>query len=85
VWERGLGSGLHGGRFDSRGAPLDDRCLGVGAAQRPLSSEGYRAIEPIINEFADVFSLDPVPLQQDRYTEIVPSSSRPFANKYTWE
>ena len=83
--ERGIGSGIHGGRIIIRGGPLDDRCLGVGAAQRPLSGEGYRQIQPIIREFADFFSLDPDPLLRDRYIEIVPSSSRPFANKYTWE
>jgi len=83
--ERGIGSGIHGGRIVIRGSLPDDRCLGVGAAQRPLSGEGLREIVPLIHEFCGYFGLDAEPLLADDYTEIVPSSSRPFANKYTWE
>lgn len=83
--ERGIGSGIHGGRIVIRGSSIDNRCLGVGAAKRPLSEDGYRTIVPLVNEFADTFGLDPDPLLTDEYTEIIPSSSRPFANKYTWE
>ncbi|MDI9632894.1 MAG: hypothetical protein QXL43_02740 [Methanolinea sp.] len=83
--ERGIGSGIHGGRIVLRGDSLDRRCLGVGALARPLPDEGYERIAPIIREYACWFGLDPAPFLSDEYVEVVPSSARPFANKYTWE
>jgi glutamate synthase domain-containing protein 3 len=85
VKERGIGSGIHGGKIVIRGDSINERCFGEGACRRPLSEEGHKAIIPLIDEYADHFNLDPKPLLEDEYTEIVPSSSRPFANKYTWE
>jgi len=85
VRERGIGSGIHGGRIIMRGDLLNERCLGVGACQKPLSEEGYRMIVPLIEEFSSHFDADPDTLATDPYIEITPTSSRPFASKYTWE
>jgi glutamate synthase domain-containing protein 3 len=82
--ERGVGSGIHGGEIIVRGK-VDDSCLGVGAKQQPLTDEEKKTIMPIIDDFAQAFGIDAGPLHKDKYTKIIPSSARPFANKYTWE
>jgi hypothetical protein len=42
-------------------------------------------IRPIIEDFAETFSIDAAPLFASEYTRIAATSARPFANKYTWE
>ncbi|OPX70248.1 MAG: Molybdenum-containing formylmethanofuran dehydrogenase 1 subunit C [Methanoregulaceae archaeon PtaB.Bin108] len=82
--ERGIGSGIHGGKIVIRG-DIDEYYLGVGARKLPLQEDGMEEIIPFVREFAGYFGLDPDPLIGDSYVQVVPSSSRPFANKYTWE
>ena len=84
VEERGVGSGIHGGEIILRG-DIDEGLLGVGARKTPLEEHEKSRIEPLIREFCDHFGKDPEPLLRDNYIRITPSSSRPFANKYTWE
>ena len=82
--ERGVGSGIHGGEIFVRGN-VPDNILGVGAKQKPASDDEKHMIAPVIRDFASRFSLEPTPLLASDYTRIVPASTRPFANKYTWE
>jgi glutamate synthase domain-containing protein 3 len=82
--ERGVGSGIHGGEIFVRGK-VPDNILGVGAKQKPASDDEKHTIAPVVRDFASRFSLDPTPLLASDYTRIVPASTRPFANKYTWE
>ncbi|HII76010.1 MAG TPA: hypothetical protein HA264_02980 [Methanolinea sp.] len=84
IRERGLGSGIHGGKIVIRG-DVDDASLGVGARKTPVSREEMEEVVPLIREFTGYFDLDPDPLLDDAYVQIQPSSSRPFASKYTWE
>jgi hypothetical protein len=64
---------------------VPENILGVGAKQKPASDDEKHRIAPVVKDFASKFSLDPAPLLASDYTRIVPASSRPFANKYTWE
>jgi glutamate synthase domain-containing protein 3 len=82
--ERGVGSGIHGGEIFVRGN-VPDSILGVGAKQKPASDDEKHTIAPVVRDYASRFSLDPAPLLASDYTRIVPASTRPFANKYTWE
>jgi len=82
--ERGVGSGIHGGKIVIRG-DLDDRYLGVGARKLPLVEDEKEEIFPLIRKYATYFDLDPQPLMNDSYIQVIPSSGRPFAGKYTWE
>ena len=84
VSERGVGSGIHGGEIIVRGK-VDEKYLGVGAKQQPVTAEQKEMIRPIIEDYASIFGIDPVPLLAADYSRIVPASARPFANKYTWE
>jgi len=84
ISERGVGSGIHGGEIIVRGK-VDGQYLGVGAKQQPLTAEERKSIMPVIEDFASAFGIDAAPLREDMYTKIIPSSARPFANKYTWE
>lgn len=81
---RGIGSGIHGGEIIVRGE-VDDLCLGVGAKKSEFKESDLARIAPIITEFCEHFKLDPAPFLDTNYTRITPASSRPFANKYTWE
>ncbi|AEH60212.1 glutamate synthase alpha subunit domain protein [Methanosalsum zhilinae DSM 4017] len=82
--ERGIGSGIHGGRIVIRG-PVDDRYLGVGARKMELDENMLCEIHSLVKEFCNYFNIDDKPLMDNDYTIIGPSSSRPFAGKYTWE
>lgn len=84
IRERGIGSGIHGGKIVIRG-DIDERFLGVGARKTPLSREEMDGITPLVREFSRDLGIDPEPLLCDSYVQITPSSSRPFANKYAWE
>jgi glutamate synthase domain-containing protein 3 len=82
--DRGIGSGIHGGKIIIRGS-VTDQNLGVGAKKNDLKEEERGEIAPLIEKFAGFFGLDPAPLLHDRYYVITPASARPFASKYTWE
>jgi glutamate synthase domain-containing protein 3 len=84
ITERGVGSGIHGGEIYVRG-PVDNYCLGVGAKQTPATKDEIKMINPVIEDFAQVYGIDATPLLASEYTRIAPASARPFANKYTWE
>jgi glutamate synthase domain-containing protein 3 len=84
VSERGIGSGIHGGEIINRGT-VDEKHLGVGAKQQPMTHKEREAILPIVMDFAQVFGIDPACFRTDTYTRIIPASARPFANKYSWE
>ena len=84
VSERGVGSGIHGGEIIVRGT-VDEKNLGVGAKQQPITIKEREAILPIIMDFARVFKIDSRCFRTDTYTRIIPASARPFASKYTWE
>jgi len=82
--ERGIGSGIHGGEIFVRGR-VNEMILGFGAKQKPATDDEKHQMTPVVKDFAAKFSLDPAPLLASDYTRIVPASTRPFANKYTWE
>jgi glutamate synthase domain-containing protein 3 len=84
IAEQGVGSGIHGGEIFVRG-PVDELFLGVGARQAPVTEDQMTTIRPIINDFAQIFGIDPAPLLAAKYTRIAAASARPFASKYTWE
>lgn len=84
VSERGVGSGIHGGEIIVRGS-VDKIYLGGGADQKKLTNEQKKMIRPILEDFARTFTLDPEPILTAEYSRIIPASTRPFANKYTWE
>lgn len=84
VSERGVGSGIHGGEIIVRGE-VEERYLGMGAKQQPLTSEQRAEILPVIEDFARVFNIDKEPLLAADYSRIIAAHARPFANKYTWE
>lgn len=82
--ERGIGSGIHGGHIFVRGE-VDSRWLGVGARAHPCTPEERCLITPLIADYCEYFRTDAAPFLDADYTRISPASSRPFANKYTWE
>ena len=82
--DRGIGSGIHGGKIVIRGH-VTDQNLGVGAKKDDLKDDEREEIAPLIEKFSGFFGLDPVSLINDKYFVITPSSARPFAGKYTWE
>ena len=82
--EQGIASGIHGGEIFIRG-DFDEKLLGVGARKLPCNSEDMDRVIPFIREFAQWFNLDEGPLMEGQFYRITPASSRPFANKYTWE
>ncbi len=82
--DKGVGSGIHGGKIIIRGE-LDESYLGHGAKKVPFGEAELDGIRIYVEQFCKHFNLDPEPLLDTNYTCIVPSSSRPFANKYTWE
>ena len=82
--DRGIGSGIHGGKIIIRG-DVSDKHLGVGAKKDDLKGEGREEITPLIEKFCVFFDLDPASFIDDRYYVISPASARPFASKYTWE
>jgi glutamate synthase domain-containing protein 3 len=82
--DRGIGSGIHGGRIVIRGG-LDESVLGVGAKLSELPETGLVEITPLIREYSEYFETDADLLLRDRYVTVTPASSRPFASKYTWE
>jgi len=82
--DKGIGSGIHGGRIVIRG-DVPDYLLGVGTKKSVATEEEKEQFVQYIRRYAEVFSLDPAPLLEDMYTVITPSSGRPFAHKYTWE
>jgi glutamate synthase domain-containing protein 3 len=84
VAERGIGSGIHGGEIFIRGE-IPAHLLGVGATMKPAGGKDLERIAPCIHEYARHFGMDPAPLLAEDYVRISPASSRPFANKYTWE
>ena len=84
VAERGIGSGIHGGEIFLRGE-VPPHLLGVGATTQAASGKDLERIAPCIREFGRHFGVDAAPLLADEYVRIAPASSRPFANKYTWE
>jgi len=82
--DRGIGSGIHGGKIVIRGG-LDENNLGVGAIMSELPSHEMTDIIPLVREFSEYFGIDAEEFLNDRYFRVIPASSRPFANKYTWE
>jgi len=84
VAERGIGSGIHGGEIFIRGE-VPPHLLGVGATMKPAGEKDLERIAPCIREYGQHFGKDPAPLLAGDYTRISPASSRPFADKYTWE
>jgi len=82
--DRGIGSGIHGGRIIIRGG-LDPSVLGVGTKLSPLPQNERAEIEPLIREYCSHFAMDPEIFLHDPYVVVSPASSRPFAGKYTWE
>jgi glutamate synthase domain-containing protein 3 len=84
ISERGVGSGIHGGEIIIRGK-VDEKFLGLGAKQTPITEDQKQTLRPIIEDFAKIFNIDPIPLLASEYTRIIPASARPFANKYTLE
>jgi glutamate synthase domain-containing protein 3 len=83
-FERGLGSGIHGGEIYVRGK-VDEKMLGVGATAGKCGEDEIATITPLIVEFGRLFGIETAALLEDEYTRIWPSSTRPFASKYTWE
>lgn len=82
--DRGIGSGIHGGEIIIRGE-VKDNLLGVGARKIEFTQQDLNRIVSDIDDFCEKFDIDSNLLKDINYTRIVPSSSRPFADKYTWE
>src|SRR5512138_1514254 len=57
ISERGVGSGIHGGEIIVRGK-VDEKYLGVGAKQQPVTVEQKEMIRPILEDFALAFGMD---------------------------
>lgn len=84
VNDRGIGSGIHGGRIIIRGN-IEDSKLGIGAKKEELNDEDLKDIKYYIEKFSKYFDFDSEVILNSEFTKIVPASSRPFANKYCWE
>ncbi|MDD1669428.1 MAG: hypothetical protein LUO97_06465 [Methanomicrobiales archaeon] len=84
VEERGIASGIHGGEIYIRGE-VPAHLLGEGATEKPISKNERERIAPYLREFTGLFGGDAGSLLSMDYVRISPASSRPFANKYTWE
>lgn len=82
--DRGIGTGIHGGEIFIRGR-IERELLGVGAAILQCGEEERERIAPLIREAGRLFGFDGEEIVEDDFTRIGPSSSRPFAEKYTWE
>jgi glutamate synthase domain-containing protein 3 len=84
VSERGIGSGIHGGEIYVRD-DFPDYLLGVGATKKTAADPERERIAPSLREFAGYFGMDAENLLSGEYMRIAPASTRPFADKYTWE
>ncbi|WP_209690185.1 hypothetical protein [Methanomicrobium sp. W14] len=84
VDERGVGSGIHGGKIILRG-DVDELKLGIGAKKEDLTQEDIDDMRPFIENFAKYFDYNADEILNSKFVKIVPSSARPFANKYCWE
>ncbi|TGC09863.1 hypothetical protein CUN85_05220 [Methanolobus halotolerans] len=84
VRDRGIGSGIHGGEIVIRG-DVNDKLLGVGATKVLFTEDDLERLAPVIEEFCERFDLDSSSFLDTNYSRIIPSSSRPFAGKYTWD
>jgi glutamate synthase domain-containing protein 3 len=82
--EMGVASGIHGGEIFIRGG-IADWILGIGSEARLATYEDILSIKGYITEFCEQFEIDSGKILQFPFTRIAPVSSRPFANKYTWE
>jgi glutamate synthase domain-containing protein 3 len=84
VNERGVGSGIHGGKIILRG-DIEDSNLGIGARKEELKGEDLEDIRPYIENFSKYFGLNSEEILKSKFIKIIPASARPFANKYCWE
>ncbi len=82
--ERGIGTGIHGGEIVIRGH-VDERNLGLGAKMHPCEKEEMERVVPLVQEYSRNFGGKPDDILACEFTRITPASTRPFANKYTWE
>ncbi|MDD3977780.1 MAG: hypothetical protein PHI15_06465 [Methanomicrobium sp.] len=81
---RGIASGIHGGKIFVRGE-IDESNLGIGAHIEEMNDEDLEVIRPFIENFSNYFNYDAKVIMNSKFSKIVPSGSRPFANKYCWE
>ncbi len=84
IQERGIGSGIHGGEIFLRGE-VEERFLGVGATMKPVGKNEESSLLAAIEAYTHHFGIDCSDLDPQEFTRIAPTSSRPFASKYTWE
>ena len=84
IAEMGIASGIHGGEIFIRGG-IEDWALGFGSVCSPADPPQMETIRPYILDFCRHFGLEAGPVLSSPFTRIAPVSTRPFADKYTWE
>ncbi len=82
--ERGLASGIHGGKIFIRGE-VGDFTTVAGSKVAPANETEINSITPIIKEFCNWFNFSETEVFNQGFTLITPENSRPFAGKYVWE
>ncbi|HXZ24325.1 MAG TPA: hypothetical protein VEH08_06280 [Methanomassiliicoccales archaeon] len=75
-----VGAGIHGGKMLIRGR-VQKHQLGPGASTASLSQADIEELEPIVKEFEKAFAVE-APRAYERWTKVVPTSSRPFSGHY---
>ena len=76
-------AGMHGGVMYIRGA-YDEATLGREVKTFPLGGEDVDTLAPILREFRSEFGIETPLDDYDRYTKIIPVSSRPYGRLYAY-
>ncbi|MDW5561962.1 MAG: hypothetical protein SA339_01960 [Methanomassiliicoccus sp.] len=75
-----IGAGMHGGVIYVHGR-VDEHQLGTGAKLCPLEAEDREAIEELLSDFERSFGMTEE-RDWERYSKIMPMSSRPFRGRF---
>ncbi|MEI7827043.1 MAG: hypothetical protein WCI87_04510 [Euryarchaeota archaeon] len=79
-----VATGQHGGTIYVRGE-VDDKKLGDGAAQFPMTSNDEIVVKKVLTEYCSEFGLSPDSVLETEFTKIAPGSPRLHAAFYTCE
>jgi glutamate synthase domain-containing protein 3 len=76
-----IGTGMHGGVMYIRGE-LEDYQLGKEVGQVPMEDPDHMLLEELVEEYADHFERDADEILGQRFTKLIPLSSRPYGRLY---
>ncbi|MGA1795130.1 MAG: hypothetical protein ACMUIL_04635 [bacterium] len=77
------GTGMHGGSIYLRGS-VEEHQLGREVKAFPLEEEDRAALRRAIQEYAQVFSLDPEEILAGPFSKLMPFTHRPYGKLYAY-